>query len=112
MIHERWAKPELPRHEQFLTNGIPDASGPSPRQSQQHRGDAAVSSETAVIIVMLLMPTGWWWSVILVELLCSVVVVVLCLIEAYDSRCAAEAFEILEVGGREEVFCDEGQYSV
>ena len=38
-MHERWAKPELPRHEQFLTSGMPDASGPSPRQSQQQHDE-------------------------------------------------------------------------
>jgi len=43
MIQERWAKPELPRHEQFRTSGMPDASGPSPRHSQQHE-DEDVSS--------------------------------------------------------------------
>jgi len=39
MMHAIWAKPELPRHEQSLTGIIPDASGPSSRQSQQQHPD-------------------------------------------------------------------------
>ena len=50
MIHEVWAKPELPRHEQSLTRGIPDASGPSSRQSQQHAADDEFLLALAMIV--------------------------------------------------------------
>ncbi len=50
MMHAAWAKPELPRHEQSLTRGIPDASGPSSRQSQQHVGDVGVGLDDIVVL--------------------------------------------------------------
>eukprot|EP00986_Skeletonema_menzelii_P013884 scaffold8581_cov78-Skeletonema_menzelii.AAC.1 len=56
-MQERWTKPELPRprHEQFLTSGMPVASGPSPRQSQQHDedDDALISGHSAEGIVII-----------------------------------------------------------
>ena len=50
MMHERWAKPELPRQEQFLTSGMADASGPSPRQSQQHEEEDEDNEDDAALI--------------------------------------------------------------
>ena len=49
-MHERWAKPELPRHEQFLTSGMPDASGPSPRHSQQQYEEEDDDDDDAALI--------------------------------------------------------------
>jgi hypothetical protein len=54
MIHERWAKPELPRQEQSRTNGAPVLSGPSSRHTQQH-GALSPSGRPASAAVRLLL---------------------------------------------------------
>ena len=76
MMQERWAKPELPRHEQFLTSGMPEASDPSSRHSQQlglGDADAASASSSAIAVLVLLMHTCsgnmGWRSVVIIGLL-------------------------------------------
>lgn len=54
IMHERWAKPEVPLHEQSRTRSSPDSFDPSSRHSQQHGASSGWPAAAALSVVDIL----------------------------------------------------------